>query len=293
MDSLYYELPIGLSSNGEMLKNVELLRTNGVAEKVFVTKIAEKPYTWQGNVLSVAIKSIGNVEIGAGVREKYLKEGSVTIPEAILHLTLADVNTSLVEIHRRCWVSQIPKQEVVCKFCGRRLEADIDLDKIDYLPETKQQMQETLDYSQRAVDLKYGFQPPALGKITEQEKYAGITDTVYNRFVFRPPLLKDAIRNEAYFTDSITFWRRIALDCLVGIQLVENGEVIDVLPDEFKTYYGLKIFNEYLTGSDLKAVRDILTEHLPTLPFAYYEPCGCNEQRMIPVIMEASNFFSE
>ena len=108
MDSLYYELPIGLSSNGEMLQNVELLRTNGVAEKVFVTKIAEKPYTWQGNVLSVAIKSIGNVEIGAGVREKYLKEGSVTIPEAILHLTLADVNTSLVEIHRRCWVSQIP-----------------------------------------------------------------------------------------------------------------------------------------------------------------------------------------
>ena len=27
MDSLYYELPIGLSSNGEMLKNVELLIT--------------------------------------------------------------------------------------------------------------------------------------------------------------------------------------------------------------------------------------------------------------------------
>lgn len=294
MEGLFFDLPVGLQLNGEVHKDVELLRTNGVAEKIFLKKISEKPYTWQGNVISAAVKSIGTFEVGSDVREKYLKDGAVTIPMVVNKLTLADVNTLLVEIHRRVWVSFIPKQEVICKYCGRKLIADIDLDKIDFLPETKEAMEGITDYAHITVDMKYGFQPPVIPKLTDKDEYRGITDLTFKRFIFRPPLLEDAIRNEKYISDSIGFWRRIAMDCLVEIQsLDEQGDIIDTLPKEFHTYYGLKIFNEHLDGSDLRLVRELLTEFLPTLPFAYFEPCGCDEQREIPMVMEASNFFSE
>lgn len=295
MDGLFFDLPVGLRINGEVHKEVELLKTNGVAEKIFVKRLAEKPFTWQGNIVSAAVKKIGNIEIGADVRKKYLEDGSVTIPFAVLKLPLAEVNTLLVEIHRRVWVSFVPKQEIICKYCGKKLIADIDLDKIDYLPEAKEKIDNTLyDYEHIVVDLKDGFIPPALSKITEKEEYAGLTETEFNRFVFRVPLLEDAIRHERYFSDSVGFWRRIAMDCLLSVECVDgDGNVLDTLPREFHTWYGLKIFNEYLSGKDLRAIRNALIDYLPTLPFAYYEPCGCDEQREIPMVMEASNFFSE
>lgn len=294
MDGLFFELPIGLRINGEVHKEVELLKTNGVAEKIFVKKLSEKPFTWQGNIVSAAVKRIGNIEIGADVRKKYLEDGAVTIPTAVLKLPLAEINTLIVEIHRRVWVSFIPKQEVICKYCGRKLIADINLDKIDYLPEVKERMNEITDYEHIFIDLKDGFVPPAIPKITDKEQYAGVTDTEFNRFVMRVPLLEDAIRHERYFSDSIGFWRRIAMDCLLSIERVDkDGNVTDTLPREFHTWYGLKIFNEYLSGKDLRSIRNGLIEYLPTLPFAYYEPCGCDEQRDIPMVMEASNFFSE
>lgn len=293
MDGLHFELPVGLRINGEVYKDVELLKTNGVAEKIFVKKIPEKPFTWQGNIVSAAVKSIGNIEIGAEVRRKYLEEGAVTIPNPVLKLPLAEINTLLVEIHRRAWVSFIPKQEVICKYCGKKLLADIDLDKIDYLPEVKERMEEITDYEHIVIDLKDSFIPPKIPKITDKEEYRGVTETEYNRFVFRVPLLEDAIRHERYFSDSIGFWRRIAMDCLIGISCVESEVVLDTLPKEFHTYYGLKIFNEYLSGFDLRTIRAELIEYLPTLPYAYYELCGCDEQREIPMVMEVSNFFSE
>lgn len=294
MEGLYFELPVGLHLNGEVHKEVELLKTNGVAEKIFVKKLSEKPFTWQGNIVSAAVKRIGSIEIGAEVRRKYLEDGAVTIPYPVLKLPLAEVNTLLVEIHRRVWVSFIPKQEIICKYCGKKLIADINLDKIDYLPESKEKLAALTDYEHIIVDLKDGFTPPKISKLTDKEEYAGITETEYNRFVFRVPLLEDAIRHEKYFSDSIGFWRRIAMDCLLSVQKVDaEGNVVDILPPEFHTWYGLKIFNEYLTGADLRSIRSDLIEYLPTLPFAYYEPCGCDEQREIPMVMEASNFFSE
>lgn len=293
MESLYFELPVGLRVNGEVHKEVELLKTNGVAEKIFTKRISEKPFTWQGNIVSAAVKRIGSIEIGSDVRKRYLEDGSVTIPSAVLNLPMAEINTLLVEIHRRVWVSFIPKQEIICKYCGKKLVADIDLDKIDYLPEVKEKMSELPDYEYIEVDLKDGFEPPAIAKLTDKPEYAGVTDVVYNRFIFRVPLLGDAIRQERHFSDSIGFWRRIAMDCLVGIVRVEDGQVVATLPEEFHTWYGLKIFNEYLMSKDLREIRTALIETLPTLPFAYYETCGCSEQREIPMVMEASNFFSE
>lgn len=293
MEGLFFELPIGLRLNGEVHKEVELLKTNGVAEKIFVKKLSEKPFTWQGNVVATAVKRIGNIEVGAEVRKKYLEDGAVTIPLPILKLPLAEINTLLVEIHRRVWVSFIPRQEIVCKYCGRKLIADIDLDKIDYLPESKEKLENITDYDFINVDLKDGFVPVSIPKLTDKPEYAGVTDVEFNRFVFRVPTLEDAIRQERYFTDSIGFWRRIAMDCLVEVQRVVDDKVTDVLPKEFHTWYGLKIFNEYLSGKDLREIRTQLTEYLPTLPFAYYDTCGCDEQRTIPMVMEASNFFSE
>lgn len=293
MKGLTFEIPVGLHMGGEVHKDVELLKTNGVAEKIFTKKTADKPFTWQGNILSTAIKSIGPIQIGADVRKKYLEDGAVTIPSAILSLSLADVNTLLVEIHRRVWASFIPKQEIICKYCGKKLVADIDLDKIDYLPEVKEQIEKGVDYEYLVTDLEEGFEPPVIPKLTDKPEWAGITDTTYNRFVFRVPLLSDAIRQEKYFSDSIGFWRRIAMDCLQSIEKVKDGKVVDTLPKEFHTWYGLKIFNEYLLRKDLKKIRETLIDYLPTLPFAYYEPCGCDEQREIPMVMEASNFFSE
>ena len=294
MDGLFFELPVGLRMNGEVHKDVELLKTNGVAEKIFTKKIAEKPFTWQGNIVSAAVKRIGSIEIGAEVRKKYLEDGSVTIPHAVMKLPLAEINTLLVEIHRRVWLSFIPKQEIICKYCGKKLIADIDLDKIDYLPETKERMAEFMDYEHIVIDLKDGFIPPTIPKLTDKDEYRGLTDIEFNRFVFRVPLLEDAIRHEKYFSDSIGFWRRIAMDCLLSVECVDkNGNVVDTLPQEFHTWYGLKIFNEYLSGKDLREIRNALIEYLPTLPFAYYESCGCDNQMEIPMVMEASNFFSE
>lgn len=294
MEGLNFELPIGLHMGGEVHKEVELLKTNGVAEKIFTKKLSEKPFTWQGNIVAAAVKSIGNIQIGADVRKKYLEDGAVTIPQAVLNLPLAEINTLLVEIHRRVWVSFIPKQEVICKYCGKKLIADIDLDKIDYTPEAKERLAEITDYENIVVDLVDGFEPPVIPKLTDKPEFAGITDVVFNRFVFRIPTLGDAIHQERHFSDSIGFWRRIAMDCLVAIQSVdEEGNVVDTLPVEFHTWYGLKIFNEYLMSKDLRKIREALIEYLPTLPFAYYEPCGCDEQREIPMAMEASNFFSE
>lgn len=295
MEGLHFTLPIGLRVNGEIHTEVELLNTNGVAEKIFTKRVQDKPFTWQGNIVSAAVKRIGAIEIGSEVRAKYLEEGVVTIPTAVMNLPLAEINTLLVEIHRRVWEHFIPKQEILCKYCGRKLIADIDLDKIDYLPEVKERM-ETMtntDYEQIVVNLPVGFEAPALGKLTEKPEWAGVVGTVFNRFVFRVPTLGDAIRQEKYFSDTIGFWRRIGMDCLVAIQRVnKKGEVVDTLPVEFHTWYGLKIFNEYLMQKDLKAIRDALIEYMPTLPFAYYENCGCDEQREIPMVMEASNFFS-
>lgn len=294
MKELNFEIPVGLHYNGEVAREVELLKTNGVAEKIFTKRIPEKPFTWQGNVVAAAVKRIGNFEIGAEVREQYLRDGSVTIPALVKGITLADINTLLVEIHRRVWMSQIPKQEVICKYCGRKLFADIDLDKIDFLPDEKEKLNNpAFDYEHIVVDLVDGFEAPEIAKLTDKPEWSGVTEYLYNRFTFRVPVLGDAIKNEAYVQDSISFWRRIAMDCLVSIECVEDGEVVATLPEEFHTWYGLKIFNECLMNKDLKAIRDALTSYLPTLPFAYYEPCGCDEQREIPMVMEVSNFFSE
>lgn len=290
--SLNFELPVGLKIDGDYKKDVELVDANGVAEKVILRKLQDKPYTWQGNVISVVTKRIGNVEISSEARKSFMMDGAVTIPDAVTKLTLADVNTLLVEIHRRVWQSFIPKQEVICKYCGKKLVMDIDLNKIEYDEHAQELIELAPDYDNIIVDLPRGLKIPA-SKLTDKPEYAGITDITFNRFVFRPPLLSDAIRHEKHFSDSVAFWRMVALDCLQEVKSVEDGVEVETLPNEFKVWYNLKIFNEMLVRQDLHQVRKALLEYLPTLPFVYYEVCGCDQNQNIPVTMDASSFFSE
>ena len=290
--SLNFELPVGLKIDGDYKKDVELVDANGVAEKVILRKLQDKPYTWQGNVISVVTKRIGNIEIASEARKSFMTDGAITIPDAVMKLTLADVNTMLVEIHRRVWQSFIPKQEVICKYCGKKLVMDIDLNKIEYDEHAQEMIEMAPDYDNIIVDLPRGLKIPT-SKLTDKPEYAGITDITFNRFVFRPPLLSDAIRHENHFSDSVAFWRMIALDCLQEIKAVEDGVELETLPNEFKVWYNLKIFNEMLVRQDLHQVRKALLEYLPTLPFVYYEVCGCDQNQNIPVTMDASSFFSE
>ena len=285
-------MPVGLKIDGDYKKDVELVDANGVAEKVILRKLQDKPYTWQGNVISVVTKSIGNVEISSEARKSFMMDGAVTIPDAVTKLTLADVNTLLVEIHRRVWQSFIPKQEVICKYCGKKLVMDIDLNKIEYDEHAQELIELAPDYDNIIVDLPRGLKIPA-SKLTDKPEYAGITDITFNRFVFRPPLLSDAIRHEKHFSDSVAFWRMVALDCLQEVKSVEDGVEVETLPNEFKVWYNLKIFNEMIVRQDLHQVRKALLEYLPTLPFVYYEVCGCDQNQNIPVTMDASSFFSE
>lgn len=294
-NELYFELPIGLDWQGETHKEVELLEVNGVAEKIFLKKLAEKPFTWQGNVISAGVKSIGSVNIGADVRDKYLKEGAVTIPAPVLSLPLCEVNTLLVEIHRRLWEHEIPKQSCLCRHCGREMIVDIDLNRIDFSEESKQLLESRADepFADIVANLRRGFTPPPIKKVTDKEEYSWIPSTTFNRFIFRIPTLKDAIDHEKYFSDSVVFWRYIAYACLQEIQQVDSeGNVLSTLPREFHTYYGMKIFNEVLTAKDLKIIRSAMVESLPTLPFAYEDICPYCE-KSTPMVMEASSFFSE
>lgn len=43
MENLFFELPVGLRINGEIHTNVELLSTNGVAEKIFLKDYLKNP----------------------------------------------------------------------------------------------------------------------------------------------------------------------------------------------------------------------------------------------------------
>lgn len=291
MESLNFSLPIGLNVDGNYAKDVELIDVNGVAEKVILNKISDKPYTWQGNVIAVTTKSIGDIQIAAEARKSYLQDGAVTIPDAVKKLTLADVNTMLVEIHRRVWQSKIPKQEVICKYCGRHLVMDIDLDKIDYTEDAKEIIDAGVDYDTFDVKLPRGLKIPE-SKLTQKPEFAGITDLTFNHVIVRPPLLSDALRHEKYFSDSVGFWRRVTMDCIQGFYS-DEGNSKEELPSEFLTWYNIKILNELLVRKDLHEIRRAILEYLPTLPFAYYEVCGCDQNQTIPVTMDASSFFSE
>lgn len=291
MKDLKFDLLVGYKVKGNYTKSIELLRSNSIAEEVFTRKLAEKPFTWIANVISIATKSIGSELVGEAVRDEYLKSGSVTIPSIVKQMPLTDANMLLLEIHRRVWESKLPKQQIVCKFCTKGLVTDIDLDQV-------QAPAEALNFPQTETlftDLDYGVDLTKWIIENKQDKEGGLSDLKdinFNRLIFRIPTLGDGIKNEDHASRSIDLWRRIAADCLIGIQSVEDDKIVAEFPTEKIPWLGLKFFT-YFDSSDLKKIRFTLREELPTMPFSYMGECPCDFKRTIPFAMEASGFFSE
>jgi len=284
-------LYVGFEYEGKKVQEIELLRSNGVAEKVFTEKLPDKSYSWMANVLTIAVKEIAGKPIGMPAREEHLKTRGFTVPKAILAITLADVNSLMIEIHRRVWQNLIPKQECICKYCGTKMLIDIDLEKFKLSDEDEQKLGQ--DFSELVCDLDFGWEFQALGQ-KDNQKYKEYEGVVFNRFIFRPPTLGDAIRHEKYSDDTIMFWRRVALDCLIRIEAVNGDAVTQELPVEIARFIGLNLFEKYIDSADLRKVRTILREELPQIPYYYEDECiNTRCKRMTPVTMEAPNFFSE
>lgn len=289
MDNLTKRLYVGAVIDGSRIKEVELVPSNGVAEKVYTAKYPDSPFKWMADVLTVSIRDIGGEIVAEKARESFKKTGSFSIPECIKKLPHADVNSLLMEIHRTLWLNLIEKQTCICKFCGQTMIVDIDLNKIEM-------SEEDLASSEIECDsLLYMLKSPLIYHVRgelEKRNFSEYDNRQYNSLEFRIPLLSDMLRHEKSFKDTIIFWRKVALDCLTRIVMLEDGKVTDELPVEVVRPQGLGFFDDYFSGIDLKGIRDVLRNDPPTLPFYYEEKCvNCN--RMTPVTVEPSSFFSE
>lgn len=295
MKNLAKELLIGIEKDGSVIKDYSLLRSNGVAEKVFTEKNASKPYSWMGQVIAVAVEKIGDVPVGANVRQEYVRTGgTITIPQIVLDIPLNDVNNVLIEVHRTVWKNLIRQQENICKYCGHTSVMDIDLDRIQFLPEEASKLEKS--WHEMTVKLQDGwqFEPPKVVGSNAPSNYENFRDIVFNQFTFRIPTLGDAIKHEKLANDTITFWRRIAFDCLQQIMAGEgSGNAGTELPIDVKKIFSTKIFDEILFAEDLNTIRTELREGPPMFPFYYLEECSNpNCKKETPISAELGDFFS-
>jgi len=296
--NLHLDLNIPYKFGSDLINKAELLRTNGIAEEVFLKKLPEKPYTWIANVIAVAVGSLGNVPVGTTTRSTYEKSGAIVIPSVVMQMPLAEANSFLPEIHRRVWKNKIPLQEIICKYCGQKSVVDIELDKMQLEEADLKTIRETPEFEMLYVDLVEPISLDAwIKSIKKETEYGDLMNQSFNRLIFRIPTLGDAIKHEKYATtDGIKFWRKLAFECLTNIQSVETVEevtkVIANVPTETFVWLGDALMNKYLDAEDLAQVRRAMREELPTMPFSYRDCCpSCN--RETPFMMEASSFFSE
>lgn len=289
-------LPIGAFMNGEHIQEYGLLRSNGIAEKVYTDRLQDRPYTWIGNVLTVGIDHLGTHKVGVQARKTYSQSEDVQIPEAVKSLSLSGANTLLIELHRRTWQRHIKEQESMCKICGHKNIADVDLNLLKMTDKDVKKLNEKPDWSFLECDLEHGYDFQAaqiLGGGPEEKMWADFDGINFNRFVFRTPTLGDAIALESMVNDPITFWRRLALKTLTKVLSIDGeGVQIAELPLNAIHTTGMRLFDEYLDRSDLSAIRSTLRD-VPTIPFDYLIECQnkmCRQQT--PMVIEGSELFS-
>lgn len=292
---LKFDLPVGFKIKGEYVKNVELLPSNSIAEEVFTSKIAQKPFTWIARVIAVATGSIGDTKIAEAVRDEYYKTSKITIPKVILDMPWADANTMLLEIHRRVWENEVRDMETMCRHCSKSIVVDVDLNRIEMPEKNLLLIEEAGEFDGISVPLD-PFKLTRLLSQARSEELKELANTEFNEIVFRIPTLGDALKNERYFDRNIELWRRVGADCLESIRSVsrEEGEdeIVTSIPSNFNTLLGIKIYKE-LTAKNLKTIRHELRESLPVIPFAYKDECPCDLNREIPFALDPSGFFSE
>lgn len=291
---LVRQLYVGFSHDGNYIREIELLPTNGIAEKVFTEKLRDKPYTWIARVIAIASKRIGDVPVGDALREESLRTGDFNVPEIVKKITLADATSLMPIIHRSVWENLVPQQNVFCNFCSKSIYVDIDLDEMKLDEKSAAGVSENKEYHNLVVNLKDGFIFDGLkGKGKDGDvMFPDLAGVQFNRITLRIPTLAVAIRNERYIDDTIKFWRLTAFDCLESIEAVSGDTITSELPRNAINMLGMRIFDVLLSGRDLKSIRHALREELPVLPFHYDTECACPEKRQIPVSVDSSGFFS-
>ncbi|NLR94865.1 hypothetical protein [Flammeovirga agarivorans] len=286
------KLDVTYSFSGDRVEEATLLPINGAAEKIFTKRNSEKPFSWFANVISAGCSQLGRHSSAEEVRKKFAESGDVKIPQVVLAMPMAVANTLLLEIHRHLWEDLLENQEVICKYCTKTLAMDVDLHKIDYSEEDYEKIDEADgEFDVLTTKLTEGYvykSPKKRGELVEPE-LDGIT---FNQFEFRAPTLRDCIQHENSYDDDIEFWRKIAMNCIIGIkQVSDSGEIISELPSELFKRKGLKVFDQ-IFRKDLQAIRNCVRDEIPALSFAYEDTCACSMSKQIPVSAQSGNLFS-
>lgn len=298
MQTFTVSLPIGAEHRqqpGTLLKEVELLEIDATCEEAFTRRKPDSPYTWMGEILTLAISKFGDAQIAAKARRRYAKGEPVDVHPLIDTIPVADVNTLLVEIHRKTWQRFISNQECLCKYCGSHFVRDIDLDKLTMSEENAEKLEDP-EFNPFEITVALNqpitFDSPKVGN-SDIPAFPEVDGLDITTFVFRMPTLKDARKHEKVVSNEVKFWRAIAQECLSGIKS-ENPDTGDSVDFPAQAVEGLrrKIFLSLSrTSNDTKKVRDAL-RNLPTLPFSYREECpDCF--RLTPIAMEGNAFFAD
>lgn len=294
--NLAFELPIGAKIGEVVVRNVELLPVNGVAEKIVVKRLADRPHTWMHRIMSVTIGKLGTRSIAGPVRKGIIDTGDITPDPVLLQLPLNDVSTLLVEIHRRVWTSKADDQKYLCEHCGNEGTKNVDLNLIKYSEEDLDIMEseeKRESFRELVCELPDGFEfespKSGTGEGYADPEFHGQRVT---KLKFRIPLLRDAINNEKDYKDNVVFMRKLAYDCLIDCAVEKDGADLWYGSDTWKKYYRYRLFDYMLMRNDLKAVRKKISEGFPQLSFYYEAPCdSCG--RDTPVTVNPENFFSE
>jgi len=292
------KLPIGIKVGESSVNDYEIAVVNGVAEEIILKKRNEKPYTTVANILSATIASLGSREICHDVREAYLKNKTFAVPSAITNLFLSDANTAMVEIHRTAWQDILENQPYGCGSCGHKGSKDLDLNKVDFIPEHKELVDSGEDLHhltskeyELSAEIIYNSPKNPKGELLEPE----IDGKRITKFVLRAPKLKDAINNERYIKgeDTIHFWRHMILDCIVSAKVGVDGEEIELTNTQVRPYKTIKLLNELLGIKDLKKLKEaIVFYELPVLGFFTESTCdSCGST--VALVVEQGNFFAE
>lgn len=273
-----YKLPNGLIVDGQSIKEVSMAETGGEAELIFNEKPTSSGlYTWFGKVVSVAVKSIGEVKVAS----EFLKDEDRAVVPIVTKIPFVDIGTLLIQIQRECWEDTIKEQQIVCSKCGTELTADIELEKIEIPFDENIAVPENIVVS---LGREYKID-------TGIEALASYDGEVYDHLVFRVPLLADAIRHEKIAQNDLQFWRNIAFDCLVGMFKLDEAGNRQYTTDGYAGKRGKMLFNKDWDSKTLKKIRDGLQKGLPSPKFYYEDKCSaCGKQT--PYFTDITNFFS-
>lgn len=282
MDERTLKLPVGLQVGDELVKEVPVAETSGMAEEVYTSRPSEtKLYTWFGEIIAVSLSAIGKDPVASEFAKTF--NSTRTIPKAVRRLPLNDVGSLIIQIQRECWEDTIEKVQVPCRMCSKIIETDVDLNRIP-IPETENEVYEHVLIKLSSV---YKIDTSSTGA-KQLEQYDGLQ---FNALKLRVPTLEDAIKREKLNGDEVAFWKNIIFDCLISLQhLDEDGAVLDEI-DDYHTKRGLVLLKKDLKSKDLKKVRSQITGSLPSMKFFYEDTCACGKYE-VPIFAPQANFFS-